>query len=73
MSRSSARCRLPTFAEFHEMLDVIDNGEIYLHLLNKACLCIRKAVTLGEDFEQVAEVVSGMEGHPVHGVAMCGT
>ena len=48
------------------MLDVIDNGEIYLHLLNKACLCIRKAVTLGEDFEQVAEVVSGMEGHPVH-------
>jgi hypothetical protein len=55
-------------AELHEVLDVVDGGEVNLHEPEEAGLRVGEGVA-GEDLEQVPEVVAGVEGDPADGVA----
>ena len=56
---------LEIFAGLHEIFDIVDVGKVDLERLEELSFALRQ-LGVGEDAEQVAEVVSAVEGDPLH-------
>jgi hypothetical protein len=56
---------LEIFTGLHEIFDIVDVGKVDLERLEELGFALRQ-LGVGEDAEQVAEVVSAVEGDPLH-------
>ena len=56
---------LQVFARLHQIFHVVDVGEVDLERLEELCLALGQ-LGVGEDAEQVAEVVAAVKGDPLH-------
>lgn len=54
-------------AELHQVLDVVDDGEVDVDQCEEGGVVVGEALA-GEELEQVAEVVAAVEGDPIDGV-----
>ena len=55
---------LEALATLHEVLDVVNRRKIYLETLEKLVLILRNDL-LGQQLQQVAEIVTRVEAKPV--------
>ena len=56
---------LQVFAGFHEEFDVVERGKVEVKEREELGLVGRKRFT-GDDFQEICEIVSRVEGDPVH-------
>ena len=56
---------LKVLTALHQVFDVVDVREVDLEKLEELCLAVGK-IDVGEDAEQIPEVVAAVEREPLH-------